>query len=374
MRKYYPYCFLIGDNSKIFQNICKSLRFSSHCRYIVLSKQKPFLTKNYAFMKWINIEDFNYNEFDFNKNSFYIYFTKNEFNFGIIKLIEDLDNLINYFKKSTKFIKQEEGILDSLIKNQKLFEAIISEFFQVKNSEKIYLEFLVDYKCKLNFLYGSKFSDSRKYSLIEKSIHHKFQSEINKIDVIKNNINKLFSIEISKKGLKKINLNMASKRWEIARSIGINIPLIIVQNLMQRDIKTFYFIDEKIISFDDYPKSIKYNFNFKKLYFDLDETLIWENIPNKNIMEYFLKFYKAKIPIKLITRHKYSIKDTLKKINLNEKYFEEIIKILPHQKKSSFIKENAIFIDNEFPERLDVLLNCNIPSLDLDQFDFIEGI
>ena len=82
--------------------------------------------------------------------------------------------------------------------------------------------------------------------------------------------------------------------------------------------------------------------------------------------------HNLKYPIILITRHKFNILDTLKKLLIDESFFDEIIKVNPNQKKSSFIKDNSLFFDNEFPERLDVHLNCDIPALDLDQIDFID--
>ena len=51
-----------------------------------------------------------------------------------------------------------------------------------------------------------------------------------------------------------------------------------------------------------------------------------------------------------------------------------MIYVKPTKLKSEFIKGSSIFIDNEFPQRLDVSLNCHIPSLDLDQTDFIAEV
>ena len=81
---------------------------------------------------------------------------------------------------------------------------------------------------------------------------------------------------------------------------------------------------------------------------------------------------KAKFPVKLITRHRLSISKTLNKIGLNTNLFNEIVRVSQDEKKSSFITGKSLFIDNEFPERLDVLQNCKIPVIDLDQIDFFK--
>lgn len=374
MRDNYPYCFLIGDGSLAFKEICRSLRFSTHCNYIILSPEVPFEISAYIFMQWNNIDTFNVDEFLKEEELLYISCSENIINFGKFKSQKEFELILSNCKNSTENISNYENIVEELKKGMLLSDEKFSKLFLDYDVDKFNLDFLIDYEGCLNFLSGTIIYKNGSYRLIENDLHCSIQSN-SLIQKNKNkDNNKIISLAVSRSGNIDLNENIIHSGWMILRSIGINIPLIIVQNLLKRKIKTFYFLNANQISYDEQSNKIKYKFSFDCLYFDLDETLIWKGIPNKNLIKLLILFHKEKFSIKLITRHKLSIYDTLNKIGLDENFFDEIIKITAGQKKSSFIRGNSVFIDNEFPERLDVLLNCSIPALDLDQIDFINEI
>ena len=102
-------------------------------------------------------------------------------------------------------------------------------------------------------------------------------------------------------------------------------------------------------------------------------------------MDIVLDFLKVarerKKKIILITRHKLNILKTLADASIDKDLFNKIIHVKEDEKKSAKInsalkgeseKETAIFIDNEFPERNDVVKNCHIPVFDVNGVDFIE--
>ena len=52
--------------------------------------------------------------------------------------------------------------------------------------------------------------------------------------------------------------------------------------------------------------------------------------------------------------------------------FEHIYIVSDHELKSKYIPHESIFVDNEFPQRLDVRKNTNSTVLDLDILNRVE--
>ena len=75
----------------------------------------------------------------------------------------------------------------------------------------------------------------------------------------------------------------------------------------------------------------------------------------------------------MISRHKNDINETLDTIKLSKFIFKDIIIIKDiNKKKSDFILENSIFIDDSFKERNDVANNVkNVLCFDIDFFEYI---
>ena len=156
------------------------------------------------------------------------------------------------------------------------------------------------------------------------------------------------------------------KSLEAAQLIGINVPLILAQNFIGRKIITKKMIDLEHIDFERkkiiLPK--------RTLIFDLDETLVWDGFPIKpaqNLVKISLKHHWETV---LLTRRFEDLDGTLEKIQISRSDFSEVIQVSSNEKKSSFIKKRAIFIDNEFPERYDVRVNTGSLILNLDSLDY----
>ena len=383
MRSKYPHCILLGNDSEEFYELCRSLRFSTHCRYVVLSLKCPFDMSNFEYMDWISILETNLSDVIFDEDSLFISCYDGEIDFKDINCSDDLTRSIKYFRDLV--IRYDEKIsedkrTDAADFRQKIikYESKLSEILLGNNFTEVSLDFIIDFEGDLKFLgaiskdisYGSKLMESDLFKKIsnlelvdEKDLLPK--NNIITMDYVRDDLGEYF--------VRNINFNQINSYWLLYRAVGINIPLILVQNLLQRKVKTYYFVDQKYIKYDKLSHLPYFNFAFKNFYFDLDETLICLGNPIKDLVELLIRVYeKKKVCLRLITRHKFSINDSLKQIGLSQDFFEEIIPVLPHQKKSSFIKSNSIFIDNEFPERLDIHLNCKIPSLDLDQIDFLK--
>jgi len=108
--------------------------------------------------------------------------------------------------------------------------------------------------------------------------------------------------------------------------------------------------------------------SYKYLYLDLDDTMIVHNKLNLTIMQLIYQCNEKEIPIKLITRHYRDPRITLNEFKLHENLFDEIIWITDKSApKSKFItKEDALFIDDSYRERLDVFNTSGIATLSPD--------
>ena len=170
--------------------------------------------------------------------------------------------------------------------------------------------------------------------------------------------------------INELHINTYFKHWLSYRAIGINIPLLVIQVSLGRNVKTVPVFDSKLVSFkDDIPR---YNMNqIKVIWFDLDETLVCRWRPIKQIVSFLNKLVENNCEVRLITRHTYDINETLWKIGINPSIFSLIIKVNNWQRKSEFVSSGELIIDNEFGERVDVRKNSNALVMDLDQIDFI---
>lgn len=167
-----------------------------------------------------------------------------------------------------------------------------------------------------------------------------------------------------------LHVNRFSNTWRLYRSLGINIPLLIIQVCLDRMVKTTQMVDSDAIVIEN--STIKYRFQKDTFFwFDLDETLVCRWMPIKQLVKFLQTLKSVGFNVGLITRHTYEITETLSKIGLSNKLFDKIVKVELHQKKSSFISASNVFIDNDFKERLDVRSNTGAMVLDLDQIDFI---
>ncbi len=390
MRDFYPDCYLIGDNSPLFSEVCKSLRFSTHCNYKVLSDNPPFDVSNYVHMEWEKLTTLNIESLLYKEKSLIISCYKDVINFDNLGGSYQLKGLI---EKYIFAIKSEMDVLisednsDDGIEKRINTVAILESLKKINNISQYFesgecwlaFDFLLDFEGKINFLggvSGELVSGCESYKLINHSLHeHIYASIANKSGFgVGHNI--IFTLKIISDdgGLSfkpELKVNRFMLHWSCYRATGINVPLIIVQNLLKRKIKTFYFVEPEYINFDISKKYPRYNFNFDKIYFDLDETLMWKGQAMLETIGWLKWFQKNQYSLVLITRHEHCIITALANIGLSEQDFVETIRVYPEQKKSSFISGSSIFIDNEFPQRLDVHLNSKIPSLDVDQIDFL---
>jgi hypothetical protein len=113
-------------------------------------------------------------------------------------------------------------------------------------------------------------------------------------------------------------------------------------------------------------KKFSLDITYNTIYIDLDDTLILNDVVNTELIALIYRWINEKKDRILITKHKYNLTETLHKYHLDN-LFTTIIHLSQNDIKSDFITEkDAIFIDDSFTERMDVLLNNGIPVFSLD--------
>lgn len=154
------------------------------------------------------------------------------------------------------------------------------------------------------------------------------------------------------------------------RIMGVNLPLLNIYNICEIKVsiqKNNFIIELEKSLVSRYSLGIKY----KKVYIDLDDTLIINNKVNLKAISFIYKCINNKCEVYLITRHRGDLSSYLEKFKLTN-LFTDIIWIKNNSPKSTYIqKKESIFIDDSYKEREDVLINCKIPVFDVSA---IEGL
>ena len=75
----------------------------------------------------------------------------------------------------------------------------------------------------------------------------------------------------------------------------------------------------------------------------------------------------------MITRNDGAIINLLNDADIDHTLFEKKIYVPPTLKKSLYVSNRDVFIDNEFPQRYDVRKVTNAFAMDLDQIDYISS-
>lgn len=115
-------------------------------------------------------------------------------------------------------------------------------------------------------------------------------------------------------------------------------------------------------------------FSFKKpysyIYIDLDDTIIFNNKVNTDVMKFLYQEKNMGKKIILISRHTEDIEKTLSKFAISNLLFDNIISVKENESKAKYIKnKDSIFIDDSFTERKVVFEKLNIPVFSLDSIE-----
>jgi hypothetical protein len=153
------------------------------------------------------------------------------------------------------------------------------------------------------------------------------------------------------------------------RARGANLPLMVIQDYLERELVILSNSSVTLIE-RNIQTHTQLNFDYDTVFIDFDETLIIDGYAVPQVLAFLYQEVKKDKKIKLITRHKFDILETLKHARIGRELFDEIIQIDDESPKSNYVTKSAIFIDNHFPERLDVFLKHSIPVFDVDALEF----
>ena len=110
-------------------------------------------------------------------------------------------------------------------------------------------------------------------------------------------------------------------------------------------------------------------YDYECAYIDYDDTLIVNGQVNTDLMKYIYQCINEGIRVVLLTAHEGDLDESMNAHRIQRELFDEIITVSPGVRKSGYIQSSkAVFIDNYFPERLDVSRKIKIPVFDVDAF------
>ena len=150
------------------------------------------------------------------------------------------------------------------------------------------------------------------------------------------------------------------------RQYGVNFPLLALFDFMNYEVSILKN-NVKLTLDRGIETSYRLDYSYDTIYLDYDDTVYTDDKVNLNVIHLIFQAHNKNKKVVLLTKHDGDLEESLMKFHLTKGNFDEIILIKPDSKKSDYIKhENAIFIDNYFPERLDVSKKCGIPVFDVD--------
>lgn len=161
----------------------------------------------------------------------------------------------------------------------------------------------------------------------------------------------------------------------LSRARGINLPLLSVYAAQGKEITVFdnpytVTMDRTLIS------RYKINYNYDTVYIDYDDTIVEGELVSLPVIKFLYQCKNKGIKVILLTRHEVDHSDTVEESLLlhaiSKDLFYKIIKIDFDEKKSYYITNNSIFIDNSYAERKEVHDIMGIPVFDVEGIEVIE--
>lgn len=157
----------------------------------------------------------------------------------------------------------------------------------------------------------------------------------------------------------------------VYRQLGVNFALLGVFDALGFDVSILKNNLSLVLDRCLYNR-YKLNYKYKTVYIDFDDTLIVKDKVNELLIRFIYQCINEGKRIVLITKHAYSLEESMRKFRLNPRIFDEIIHIKDHERKSDYINSNgSILIDNYFFERKDVMENIGIPVFDVDAIEVL---
>jgi len=273
-------------------------------------------------------------------------------------IINNMEELYRNYNESLlilEYLPNDEYTIDCFTMNKKLLYINIRKRVLYKNGLSVITE-TVDNNIEL-------------YTVIE-DFAYKINSKVNfygawffQVKFDKNNKCKLLEISTRIAGASSIN-----------RLNGCNLTLLSIYYHFNNQIEIYknnnYLCVSKILK---NVINLEKIFKYDNIYIDFDDTIIINNNVNISAISFLYRCLNNNKNIYLISRHRNNIEESLKTIKLSKDIFTNIIIINDeNKKKSEYILENSIFIDDSFKERNDVIKNVkNVLCFDIDFLEYI---
>jgi carbamoyl-phosphate synthase large subunit len=154
------------------------------------------------------------------------------------------------------------------------------------------------------------------------------------------------------------------------RVAGINFPLLSIYEVERLSLSVkinFGVIELDRALANRYHHTIRYSI----LYLEIDNTLIINDKVNIQVVTLIFQCINKNKKIVLITRYKGNLYKTLADYRLSN-LFDEIIRLQQNENKSSYITHSdAIYLDNSFTDRMEVSMQCNVPTFDCSMIELL---
>lgn len=156
---------------------------------------------------------------------------------------------------------------------------------------------------------------------------------------------------------------------DLYRELGVNFSCLSLFDFMGYDVEVL--CNDYNIRLERYYKSsYKVDFQYRNVYIDFDDTIIIGDKINLVAIRFLYQCLNKGIKVILLTRHETDIYEDLKRYKIDDNLFDEIIQIGNCDEKVDFInRDDAIFIDNYFPERKKVFERKKIAVFDVDAIE-----
>lgn len=156
----------------------------------------------------------------------------------------------------------------------------------------------------------------------------------------------------------------------VNRVIGVNFPLLTIFEHERLPIEILANKGEVRL---DRALCNRYcvDMSFSTMYVDLDDTLIFHDQVNTEVVSLIYSCLNHGRKVKLLTRHAGNLSDTLQKFRLTG-LFDEVIHVGVGANKADYIVESdAIFLDDSFSERLGVAKQLGIATFDCSMIEVL---
>lgn len=156
----------------------------------------------------------------------------------------------------------------------------------------------------------------------------------------------------------------------LSRNLGVNYPLLSIYAHLNMPFS---------VCAQNYPiqmdralhSRFRTGLRYERVYLDLDDTVIIDDRVNPLLMALLYQWSNRGVKVSLLTRHARCPRQTLAHYRISAELFDEILHIEDGAPKSQHIThvQGALFIDDSYRERRDVLDTHGIPVFDVDAIE-----